>query len=624
VKETHILLIDNSVSHVESFYKKLTSLGYNISPVIDNADEILSSIVRIMPELIIMNPEMNIHIENVSLAEYVRREYEIPIVFISDSANDAHLNDALKANVDGYLYKSSAVEEINATILVALKNSQQKKNQKQKIKEINSKATHLAEVNIRMALLVDAYQRIRNAENSLYADQNMQVFYNTILSDLAALTGSAYGALVLMEGNKVSEFFTTGIAEDVMNKIGSFPIGKGVLHDIYADKRVKRINDVSLSEKSLGFPEGHPMMKTLMGVSLWVNKARQGAIYLAQKKDDELYTDKDEMLFRMFVVELEHVLERNFLVNSLRNERLALKVEKVTQKHLITRLDEMQEQLTQSDKMASIGQLAAGVAHEINNPIGYVSSNLTTLQKYVSNLIEMIDVYEKIEGFVSDKEHLLLELESCKKKVDLEYTKTDVIELLNESHEGISRVKKIVQDLKDFSHVDEAEWQWADINAGITSTLNIVNNELKYKAELVKDLGMLPEIECIASQLNQVFMNLLVNAAHAIDERGRISIVTRQKDNDWITVEVTDTGCGIEEKNIKNIFNPFFTTKPVGKGTGLGLSLTYSIIQKHHGHIEVKSKPGEGTTFTILLPVKQPVENNGEDGIPDDNINMAV
>ncbi len=262
------------------------------------------------------------------------------------------------------------------------------------------------------------------------------------------------------------------------------------------------------------------------------------------------------------------------------------------------------EQLLQSEKLASIGQLAAGVAHEINNPVGYVYSNLGTLQKYIDNLFQMLEGYEQLEVLVSDQDALQA-MQKLKKELDLDYLKQDVRDLVSESCEGIARVKGIVQDLKDFSHVDEAEWQWADLHRGLDSTLNIVNNEIKYKAEVVKEYGELPEVECLASQLNQVFMNLLVNAAHAIEERGEITICTGY-DNDQVWVTISDTGSGITAENLKNIFDPFFTTKDVGTGTGLGLSLSYGIIKKHGGHIEVDSEVGKGSTFTVHLPVKQP------------------
>jgi len=281
----------------------------------------------------------------------------------------------------------------------------------------------------------------------------------------------------------------------------------------------------------------------------------------------------------------------------------ALRKEKEEQESLVKKLQEAQSQLLQSEKMASIGQLAAGIAHEINNPVGYINSNLSTLKKYIVDLFRLFDSYEQIEETLAapDKFRSVAEI---KEQIELEYLRDDLQGLLQETQDGVMRVKQIVQDLKDFSHVDGAEWQWADIHAGLSSTLNIVHNELKYKAEVVKEYGNLPEVECIISQLNQVFMNLLVNAAQAIEEHGIIT-VRSGCDSKGVWVEIKDTGKGMDEATQKRIFDPFFTTKPVGKGTGLGLSLSYNIIKKHHGCISVASAPGEGATFHIWLPFKQ-------------------
>jgi two-component system NtrC family sensor kinase len=273
------------------------------------------------------------------------------------------------------------------------------------------------------------------------------------------------------------------------------------------------------------------------------------------------------------------------------------------------RLEEAQNQLLQSEKMASIGQLAAGVAHEINNPIGFVSSNLGTLRGYVQPIFAMLSLLKKQPSDALSAE-LRDELERLDRAVDLDFVQEDLPQLLSESEDGLSRVKKIVQDLKDFSRVDYADWQDADLNAGLDSTLNVVMNEVKYKAEVRKNFGALPPVRCIAAQLNQVFMNLIVNAAHAIKERGVITLATRSE-NEWACVEVSDTGSGMTDEVKRRIFEPFFTTKPVGQGTGLGLSLSFSIVQKHGGRIEVDSEPGVGTCFRVWIPVAPPQPTDG-------------
>ena len=279
-----------------------------------------------------------------------------------------------------------------------------------------------------------------------------------------------------------------------------------------------------------------------------------------------------------------------------------LKARGIEQRHLIGELRSAHEQLLQAEKMASIGQLAAGIAHEINNPVGFVNSNMGALKNYVGTLLDVIDRYEQA---AAGHPALAEQLAALRAEADLEFLKDDVIDLVRESLDGLKRVRDIVQALKDFSHVGETEWQVADLHQGLDSTLNIVANEIKYKASVVKEYGKLPQITCLASQLNQVFMNLLVNAAHAMREQGVITLRTGANEG-WVWVEIADNGVGIAPENLKRIFEPFFTTKPVGSGTGLGLSLSYGIVHRHGGRIEVASVVGKGTRFTVHLPVQPP------------------
>ncbi len=272
-------------------------------------------------------------------------------------------------------------------------------------------------------------------------------------------------------------------------------------------------------------------------------------------------------------------------------------------------LKENQTQLVHSEKMASLGQLAAGVAHEINNPVGFVTSNLGTLAEYTVVFTRLLDAYETLTGHVSPDQSaagqaVLHDIAEIREEEDLDFIREDIDALLAESLNGMFRVKEIVQGLKSFARVDEAEMQIADVNEGIEATLKVVWNELKYKCEVHTKLSPLPQIRCYPGQLNQVFMNLLVNAAHAMEERGEITIETETTDSEVI-IRISDTGVGIPKEHLSELFNPFFTTKPVGEGTGLGLSISYGIIQKHGGRIEVDSEVGRGTTFTIYLPIQE-------------------
>ncbi|MDD2366061.1 MAG: PAS domain S-box protein [Desulfuromonadaceae bacterium] len=267
-------------------------------------------------------------------------------------------------------------------------------------------------------------------------------------------------------------------------------------------------------------------------------------------------------------------------------------------------LQHSQSQILQQEKMASIGQLAAGVAHEINNPMGFISSNLSSLGKYM----DKITAYNSalIEVLQADGDARTVEtLNELRKKMKIDFILGDIAGLLSESRDGADRVRRIVQDLKSFSHVDESECKPFSINECLISTLNMARNEIKYVADVEEELEAdLPLLDCFPQQLNQVFMNILVNAAHAIEGHGTIRIKS-EHDGDDIVVRISDNGKGIPPENISRIFEPFFTTKEVGKGTGLGLSISYDIIKKHGGVIKVESEVGVGTTFTIRLPLMQ-------------------
>ncbi len=302
----------------------------------------------------------------------------------------------------------------------------------------------------------------------------------------------------------------------------------------------------------------------------------------------------------------EQTLEREVAERTaaLQEAKEKLERDKAEQQALITKLRDAQGQLLQSEKMASIGQLAAGVAHEINNPVGYVKSNLNTLASYAGDLLKLADAVMRDEG----------EAQRVCAGIDLPFIRQDLESLLDETREGIERVQHIVQDLREFSHVDQTEWQVADLHKGLESTLNLVWNELKYKATIVRDYGDLPPIPCIARQLNQVFMNLLVNAAQAIQERGTITLRTRCQ-GDEAVIEISDTGVGIPPEHLNRLFEPFYTTKPIGQGTGLGLSIAYGIMERHGGRIEVDSTLGEGTTFRLRLPLDRPAPGEGTPSI---------
>jgi len=260
----------------------------------------------------------------------------------------------------------------------------------------------------------------------------------------------------------------------------------------------------------------------------------------------------------------------------------------------LRQLQAAQSQLLQSEKMASIGLLAAGVAHEINNPIGFIYSNMNTLRDYVVSLKEFFAACREIE----------LPPPQQGKKDGVGVILDDLETLVAETIEGAERVKRIVTDLRSFSRAEDDKMTTADLNKGLESTINVCWNELKYRCKVAKEFGDIPALCCYPTKLNQVFMNLIINASHAMEKSGTVTVRTFQEGNE-ICVQISDDGCGIPPENLPRIFDPFFTTKPVGKGTGLGLSIAYNIIAEHDGRIDVQSEVGKGSTFTIRLPIRE-------------------
>jgi len=303
------------------------------------------------------------------------------------------------------------------------------------------------------------------------------------------------------------------------------------------------------------------------------------------------YLNKSQLTAAGLVDAIRHAIERHRLI--VEQRRISAELERAC-----AELKSAQSQMLQREKMASIGQLAAGVAHEINNPVGFIKSNLNTLKRYLDRIGQFIGVQDEVLSGGGDPSRLA----EIRRQLKVDHCLADAVDLLDESQEGVERVQGIVRNLKSFSRVDDQELAPADLNECLENTINIVWNELKYKAKLTRDYGELPSLRCYPQQLNQVFMNLLVNAAHAIREQGEIEVSTRNELS-RLKVSIRDTGSGIAPEVLPRIFEPFFTTKPVGKGTGLGLSIAYDIVKKHGGELNVETVPGQGTTFSIHLPL---------------------
>ncbi len=324
-----------------------------------------------------------------------------------------------------------------------------------------------------------------------------------------------------------------------------------------------------------------------------------------------LRKEKDASQARELLATLENekiIKEQNVLLEQRVEERtFALNESKDQLQITLENLKAAQAQLIHSEKMASLGQLTAGVAHEINNPINFVISSVSPLKRDLDDMIKILETYEKLKSNTENLEQRFAEIESLKRKLDLDYLKEEIQMLLKGITEGANRTAEIVRGLKNFSRLDESDFKDADIREGLDSTLLLLNNELG-NIEVIRNYEEIDTIECFPGQLNQVFMNILNNAIYAIKKRhttygGQLTLSIRVID-DYVNVVIEDNGIGMSQEVINKVFEPFYTTKKTGEGTGLGMSITYQIVEKHEGRIFVESELGIGTKFLIYLPKK--------------------
>ncbi len=313
----------------------------------------------------------------------------------------------------------------------------------------------------------------------------------------------------------------------------------------------------------------------------------------------ETQTSRDE--YEEQLIELNQTLEDKVERRTAQINRQVAELQAANDK-----IADTQAKLIQSEKLASVGQLAAGVAHEINNPIGFVRSNLTTLTEYVETYQTLLKAYQSLSSLAEEeRSRHITEIRKIEDTEDIEFINEDITELLKDSVDGTARVRDIVQGLRDFSHAGGQSRTRCDLNRCIESTLKIVKNGLQNKCTIETSLQPVPEVMANTGEINQILMNLMVNAGQAVGENGHITVKTAMHNNS-VQIDIQDNGSGIDPSHLDKLFDPFFTTKPVGEGTGLGLAISYGIIQDHDGEIEVNSELGVGTAFTIRLPVGTP------------------
>ncbi|MBQ3640390.1 GHKL domain-containing protein [bacterium] len=506
---------------------------------------------------------------------------------------------------------------------------------------------------ITISLVMYLYSRsvIKDLPNKLYADfiSNMEVFNADLqannfegiqdnINKSVTITGSEnfYITFVVVTNSKMQKIYSNlnpkisyyysiennptsfklqNAPADYKNNVriifipkGAYNIYLGVHEGIFVDQAMKDMAKIFsiliwiilILALVVSFKFGKSISKPLLDMEKTISRIGEGDLSGRLEYSSYLEVNKLVQAYNM----MANALQR--LYSSLENQ-VANRTKEL--KSAYNELQSTQAMMVHSEKMKSLGELVAGIMHEINNPINFIYGNMTHLSNYSNDLINMIETYTKFENDLPEQDRE--EIKKIKTEIDYDFLKTDMPDLIKSCKEGADRAKNIIQDLKSFSRMEEAAITDVDIVHEIDTTLNILHNKIKHKAEVHKEyIDYVPKIEAFGGQLNQVFMNILDNAIGAIKDTGDIYI--RIKTDETMTkliIEIEDNGEGMDEETASKVFDPFFTTKPVGQGTGLGMSITHKIIKSHQGDIKVESKKGVGTKFTITLPINLDREN---------------
>ena len=466
-----------------------------------------------------------------------------------------------------------------------------------------------AEKKILAKELLERYQEIdlfEDISTQLTTSLDTRQIAQLVLQELSQLIESSAGMILLLSPDAT--------AFEIIAEFGVFfndsqpEPGKGIIGNIVQSNRAELINDVQADPRL----EGQKNVSAMICVPLRAKERVLGAIAIGTSKTDS-YKAEHLKLVSIFASQSAIAIDKAVLYEQSTQAAIQAKAQTQRLQQALHELQLAQTQLIQSEKMSSLGQLIAGVAHEINNPVNFICGNLRYVAEYAQDLLHLLEKYQKFLPIAPP------ELESELDNIDLEFIMQDLPKLLNSMKLGTSRIVEIVQSLKNFSRHDEAEMKAVNIHDGIDGTLMILHHRLKADVhrpaiEIVKDYAKLPLIECYPGQLNQVFMNVLANAIDALEEgmgneeisppTAQITIRTAVLDHQKVVIRIADNGPGMKEEIIHRIYDPFFTTKDVGKGTGLGMAISYQIVvDKHGGILKCRSQPGEGTEFWIQIPV---------------------
>lgn len=540
-----ILVADDSLTYRMTVQELLADNDYEVI-LADDGTKARAIIIDELPDLAILDIVMP-EIDGVALCQIVKANEatrHIPIILLTSKDNDNDKIDGLDAGADDYLTKPFNEEELLAKIntLLRLRSLQGDINDVFRKKSVVLVADDSLTVRMQLSeLLEDGGYNVLSVENGVEALERV----NRYLPDLVVLD------VIMPEMNGI----------EVCRQIKKNPATLQIPVIIITSK-----NDIN--DKIQGLNAG-------------------ADDYLYKPYNPKEFTAKVNAIFRMKKIQLE--AERTMLA------RANIELQDVNKK-----LKTTQSQLVQNEKMVALGQLVAGIAHEINNPLSFVINNAQICQQALMDYNSLLLAYRDIKTMLPVEK--IQAIDVLETDIDIEYMMNNIPGLFNDISGGLERIRRIVLDLRNFSRLDEAEKKRANIIEGIESTLNLISHNIKHRIDVIKEYANIPEVYCYPSQLNQVLMNVMVNAIQAMPDGGNLTIRT-QCDASTVYIRIIDQGMGIPAELLSRVFEPFFTTKSVGSGTGLGLSISYGIMQKHKGTISYESDVGKGTTCTLTLPI---------------------
>ncbi len=628
-EQAKILAVDDELVIRTLLEDTLTDAGYSVqsAPEAKTAMEKLRAEKFDLAILDYMMPEET----GIDLLRRIKEEgINVGIIMLTAYASLESAVEALRLGAEDYLSKPINRDLLQHSIETVLSKRRLKSENTYLVKELRRRVERLnliSQMGVAITSTLDIDKVIRNS----------------ITVSKKAVNGEAASLLTLDEITGELEFKIAqrpdGQDDEKITGM-KLPAGQGIAGWVAQNAKPVLVEDASKDPRF--YPEVDKktgeVTRSMIAVPLKIREKVIGVIEVVNKQGGGHFDKSDVFFVGLVANSVAVAIENARLTAQLKashaqlqahNELLEQKVAERTAE--LTRTNEelkktneeliaTQNRLVQSEKLASVGQLAAGVAHEINNPLGYVKSNLATLGEYMRGIMALMTRYEELESMIERNGEPQLvtysgTIKNQKEDFDVEFVKGDIDQLLDESLQGVKRVGRIVEGLKRFSHADQGKIEPVDVNRNIEETLAVAYNEIKYRAEINYDFGDVPPVKANPVLLSQVFMNLLVNAAQAMNKWGRIDVVTREA-NGSVVVKIADNGCGIEKENLQKIFDPFFTTKDVGVGTGLGLSITYGIVQKLGGRINVESEKEKGATFAVYLPVEvdngtQPEQTEG-------------